>query len=302
MKKLIIIAALISAVILILSSIFFTVKEDSYAIITEFGRVEKVISQAGLNTKLPYPIQNVYRVDKKIRIFSPVALEVFIPDETNVLKNITIGYYIIWEISDPVKYFEILKTDLSAENRLSDNMRSYIYNTVGQYQLNAFLSTNSDDVRIDEISKLITKAAISDFDRNYGISVISVDIKRVILPEQNKRKVFERMVAERERIAHRYRAEGEEQAKIIISETDSTKQIMLSQANLEAAVMIAEAEAEAAAIYSDAFRANEKFYRFWNLLRAYENIFEKNSTFILSTENELLQLLEMDSNLLGLDE
>ncbi|MCK5674793.1 MAG: protease modulator HflC [Spirochaetales bacterium] len=302
MKKLVIIAAVISAVILILGSAFFTVKADSYAIITEFGRVERVISEAGLNIKLPYPIQNIYRIDKKIRIFSPVALEVFIPDETNVLKNITIGYYIIWEISDPVKYFEILKTDSSAENRLSDNMRSYIYNIVGRYQLQAFLSTNSDEVQIDEISKKITEASIPDFARNYGISIISVDIKRVILPEQNKRKVFERMVAERERIAHRYRAEGEEQAKIIISETDSTKQIMLSQARLEAAVMIAEAEAEAAAIYSDAFKTNEKFYRFWNLLRAYEKIFEQNSTFILSTENKLLQLLEMDSDLLGLGE
>ena len=298
MKKTVIIAAIISAVILILGSILFTVKADSYAIITEFGRVERVISEAGLNIKLPYPIQNVHRIDKKIRIFSPVALEVFIPDETNVLKNITIGYYIIWKISDPVKYFEILKNDSSAENRLSDNMRSYIYNTVGQYHLQAFLSTNSEDVRIDEISQIITDASIPDFDRNYGISIISVDIKRVILPEQNKRKVFERMVAERERIAHRYRAEGEEQAKIIISETDSTKEIMLSQARLEAAVMIAEAEAEAAAIYSNAFKTNEKFYRFWNLLRAYEKIFEENSTFILSTENELLQLLEMDSELL----
>jgi len=299
MKKIVFTVAAVSAVILLLGSILFTVKADSFAIITEFGKLEKVITNSGLNIKLPYPIQKVYRIDKKIRIFSPAALEVFLPDPSNVLKNITIGYYIIWDINDPVKYFEILKNDLSAENRLSDNMRSYIYNIIGQYPLGAFISTNSDDVKINEISSKITEAAKPDFKNNFGINIITVDIKRVILPEQNKQKVFERMVAERERISHRYRAEGEEQAKIIISETDSTKKIMLSEAHLEASKMIAEAQAEAASIYSDAFKTNEKFYRFWNLLQSYDKIFAGKSTFILSTDNKLLQLLEMDSDLTG---
>lgn len=299
MKKIVFTIAAISAVILLLSSILFTVKADSYAIITEFGKLEKVISKSGLNIKLPYPVQKVYLIDKKTRIFSPVALEVFLPDPSNVLKNITIGYYIIWDINDPVKYFEILKNDVSAENRLSDNMRSYIYNIIGKYPLGAFISTNSENVKINEISKKITEAAKSDFKNNFGINIITVDIKRVILPEQNKQKVFERMVAERERISHRYRAEGEEQAKIIISETDSTKQIMLSEAHLEASKMIAEAQAEAASIYSDAFKTNEQFYRFWNLLQSYDKIFAGKSSFVLSTDNKLLQLLELNSDLTG---
>ncbi len=218
--------------------------------------------------------------------------------EKNILKNITIGYYVIWEISDPVKYFEVLKDDIIAENRISDNMRSFIFSIVGDYSLSALISTESNQIRIDEISDKITREADRAFRINYGIAVLSADIKRIILPEQNKQKVFERMVAERERIANRYRAEGEEQAKIIISQTDKDKMISLSKAKLEAEIIIAKAEAEAAEIYASAFGTNEDFYRFWSLLQSYDDIFNEDSTFIMSTDNRLLDLLEMKDSIL----
>lgn len=295
MKRLVIIITVITLFILVLISSIFIVKEDQYAIVTEFGRVKNTIYESGLYIKLPYPIQAVDYLDKKDKVFSPKPLEVFIPDEQNILKNIIIGYYLIWRIEEPLKFYEILKNTSIAEIRLNNNIRSYIYNLMGQYQINSLFSTNKEDIKINEISEKLTYQTNQDFLKEYGIKIKLVNIKKIILPEQNKKKIFERMVAERERISSKYRAEGEEEAKIIISQTNKEKEILLSQAKLDAERIISKAKAEAAQIYAKAFKKDKEFYKLWLLLQSYNNLFDNNTTFVMSTDNELLKLLEMKS-------
>lgn len=288
MKKLITIIAIFSAVLLLIFSSFFIVRSDQYGIVTRFGRVTRTLNEGGLFVKLPYPIEQIYLIDKKQKIFEPVPLEVFLPDDQNVVKNITIGYYIIWKISDPLKYYEVLRDENLAELRLENNLRSIVNNNVGRYSFNAFISTEPSELKSEEISRQITKESLNQILPRFGISIIKVDINRIILPEQNKEKIFERMVSERARISNRYRAEGEEQAKIIISAANREKSLLLSQAEKEAQQLISGAEAEAASIYAEAFNSNPEFYKFWRQLKSFEESFSTGSTFILSSEDPLL--------------
>jgi len=288
MKKILLITAISAAVILLLYSSLFIVRTDQYGIITRFGRVTKTIDRAGLYIKIPYPIDHIYFIDKKIKIHEPEPLEVFLPDDQNIVKNISVGYYIIWQIAEPLKYFETLRDETLAIIRLENNLRSILSNNVGQYSFRSFISTDKNDIKTQIISEKITQAATDEFLEKYGISIEKVDINRIILPEQNKNKVFERMVAERGRISNRYRAEGEEQAKIIISEANRERSILLSEAKLKAQRLIAEAEAEAAALNAESYNKNPEFYKFWKHLQSFEESYRSDSTFILSTDNPLL--------------
>jgi len=288
MKKGILIIAITSAVLLLIYSSLFIVRSDQYGILTRFGKVTRTINEGGLYLKVPYPAEQVFYIDKKKKIYQPSPLEVFLPDDQNIVKNVTLEYYIIWSISDPLRYFETLRDETLAEIRLENNLRSIVNNTAGQYSFSSFISTDESNLKTDEITKKITEESHLDILPKFGITINSVDINRIILPEQNKEKVFERMVAERARISNRYRAEGEEQAKIIISEANRERSLLLSQAELEAQKLISEAEAEAASIYANAFNKNPEFYKFWRQLKSFEESFNSDSTFILSTEDPLL--------------
>ena len=288
MKKAIITIAILTAVILLIYSSIFIVRSDQYGVISRFGKVTKTIDKGGLYFKLPYPVEQIYRINRKFKIYEPTPLEVFLPDEQNVVKNITVGYYIIWNISNPLKYFETLRDKNLAEIQIENNLRSILSNNVGQYSFNSFISTDDNEIKTREISEKITREAAIEFSDRYGIDIKKVDINRIILPEQNKEKVFERMVAERGRISNKYRAEGEEQAKIIISEANRERSILLSEAELDAQLLISEAKTQAAEIYAEAFNKNPEFYKFWRNLKSFENSFSEDSTFILSTDDPLM--------------
>lgn len=288
MKKTIVIMAIISAMLLLLFSSLFIVRSDQFGMVSRFGKVTRTIDAGGLYFKWPYPVDHVFFIDKKKKVFQPSPLEVFLPDDQNIVKNVTLAYYIIWRISDPLQYFETLRDENLAQIRIENNLRSIVNNTVGNHSFLAFISINAADLKTEQISLKITGESHKNILPKFGITIEKVDINRIILPEQNKEKVFERMVAERSTISNRYRAEGEEQAKMIISEANREKSLLMSQAEMEAQTLISEAEAEAASIYADAFNKNPEFYKFWRQLKSFEESFDEDTTFILSSDDPLL--------------
>jgi membrane protease subunit HflC len=125
----------------------------------------------------------------------------------------------------------------------------------------------------------------------YGIEIADVRIKRINLPEQNKQSVFDRMRAERQRDAKRYRAEGEKEALKIRAEADKEKETILSEAYREAGRIKGEGEATATRIYADAYNRDPEFYKLTRTLEAYEKVFEKDTTALLSSDSELLRIM-----------
>jgi len=124
--------------------------------------------------------------------------------------------------------------------------------------------------------------------------VLDVKLRRLTFPDQNLRHVFNRMRAERQRIAKKYRAEGEEKAMRIEAETDKEVRGILAQAEQEAAEIKGKADAEAISIYSEAFSKDKELYTFLRSLEAYQSIMDSSTTVILSTDSPLLKHLEVN--------
>ena len=118
-----------------------------------------------------------------------------------------------------------------------------------------------------------------------------VKMKQLRLPEQNLESVFQRMRAERQRMAKKYRSEGEEEAIKIRADADKEKRTMMAQAYRESERIKGEGEAEAAGIYAGAFSKDPKFYKLVRTLNAYEKFLNDKTTVVLSTDSELLELL-----------
>jgi modulator of FtsH protease HflC len=128
--------------------------------------------------------------------------------------------------------------------------------------------------------------------RDYGIEVIDVRIKRADLPEENERSVYERMRAERKRIANQYRSEGEEASLKIRASTDSLKVVYMAEAYKKSRIARGTAEAQAIDIYAKAFGQDPSFYEFYRTLESYKKIIDSNTVILLPPETELLKYLK----------
>ncbi|GAH80586.1 unnamed protein product, partial [marine sediment metagenome] len=125
----------------------------------------------------------------------------------------------------------------------------------------------------------------------YGIEIVDVRIKRIDLPPENEKFIFDRMKAERERIAKQYRAEGQEESAKIIAETEREKTVILAEAYKTAQTLKGEGEAESIRIYAESFNQDPEFYKFYRTLEAYRETFKDKTTVLLSTDSEFLKYL-----------
>ena len=125
--------------------------------------------------------------------------------------------------------------------------------------------------------------------RSYGMAVTDVRVKVLNFPEKNKLSVFQRMRAERERIARKYRSEGTEEASKIRAQADKEKKVILSQAYEEAQKLKGDGDALAIKIYADAFQKDPEFYKFLRSLEAYEKFIDEKTTVILPTDADILK-------------
>ena len=196
--------------------------------------------------------------------------------------------YILWEISDPLKFAQTLNCSITnAENRLDTT----IYNSTK----NIISATSQDDVisgRDGKLSQAIIANIGSSLDQ-YGIRLLDFQIKQLDLPDDNKAAGYERMISERDNIAAQYTAEGSSEAKKIMNTTDQEITVMLSEAEKEAEILIAEGEAEYMRILSDAYadEGKQDFYSFVRGLDALKNSMKgAGKTVILSPDNPIAQI------------
>jgi membrane protease subunit HflC len=278
--------AIIFAAVIILNLIFFTVEEGEVAIVTQFGRPIKTIKAPGLNMKIPYPVQQVFRFDSRLLVFDPPQAEFLTSDK----KNILVGSFMCWRITDPGKFLVTVNDKKGAEARLSDIIFSEFGAALGSHPLASLISTESDKTGISGIMKDITRKS-NERTSAFGIEVVDVQMKQLNFPEQNKESVFKRMQAERQKIAQQYRSEGEEEAIKIKAKADMEKSKILSEAKKEAQKIKGEADAEATRIYAKAFTENHDFYKYLRTLESYEKILNEKTTIILPEDSELLKFL-----------
>jgi len=274
----IVIAALIT-----LASSFVVTKENQHSVVKRFGKIERVINDAGLSLRTPF-IETVDVIPKNIQFYDMPESDVITMDK----KTMVADSYVLWKVTDPINFAQSLNSSVTvAENRIN----SIVYNSMK----NIISSMSQADVisgRDGELNQTFMDN-IGDTMAQYGIKLISVETKHLDLPSDNKIAVFERMISERDQIAATYTAEGEAEAQKIRNTTDKEVAISISNAGAEAAKITAEGEAEYMKILSTAY-SNPKRAEFYTFVRSLEaaktSLTGEDKTLILSSDSPITQI------------
>lgn len=281
--KRIILAISILAVLIIGASCIVVTQENQYSLVRQFGKIDHVVSEAGISFKLPF-IQTVDTLPKQTLLYDLSPSDVITSDK----KTMICDSYILWHITDPVKFAQTLNGSISgAESRLD----AIVYNSTK----NVISSTTQDEV-ISGRNGALSQAILSNIGNSleqYGIELLSYETKKLDLPSDNKAAVYERMISERDNIAATYTAEGSSEAQKIRNTTDMEITVMLSEAEKEAEILIAEGEAEYMRILSEAYNdaSKQEFYSFVRSMDALKVSMQGNSkTLILSPDSPIAQI------------
>lgn len=266
--------------VLLVPQTLFIVDEKEQAIITQLGEYKRTLQEPGLHMKLPV-IQTVHRYESRILVSDATPIEYLTGDK----KRVVVDHITRWRIKNPLAFFKTVRTETGARARLDDIVLSELRQEIALHEFTDIISNKRD-----RITQAVTEAA-SLQGAKFGIEVLDVRIKRTDLPREVQESVFARMVAERERIAKRYRSEGEEEAVKIRAKTDKERKIILAEAYQEAQRLRGEGDAESTRIYAEAYGRDPEFYRFLRSLEAYEAGIGEGSVLVLSAEDELLQYL-----------
>ena len=282
-KKIILIGGIV-VVFVAVNLVFFQVDQTEHVVVTQFGRPVQAITQPGLNWKLPDPIQSIQRYDNRLKVFLPSQAEFLTRDK----KNIVAEAYPTWKITDPVQFMKTVKDPAGARSRLTDIVSSELGVAFGQYDLSALVTAEKGKMKLPAMMEKVTRISNNKV-KEYGMLVTDVRVKVLNFPQKNKLSVFQRMRAEREQIARKYRSEGAEEASKIRAEAEKEKKIILSQAYEQAQKFKGEGEAMAITIYADAYQKDPEFYKFLRSLEAYEKFIDDKTTTILPTDAEILK-------------
>lgn len=285
-RRKIVIAALIGVILIASLLVLFQVDNTQYAIVTQFGNPVRTITSPGLYAKLPDPLQNIIRLDRRVQVYNVPEKEFLTKDK----KNILVEAYATWRIENPVQFFKSVRDAQGASARLSDILTSELGVALSQYELANLVSTNVEQIELSKMLEQLSKQT-DERTRAYGFQVSDVRLKQLNFPESNRQSVFQRMRAERQQIARQLRSEGAEEATKIRADADAEKTTLLSKAQEEANRVKGEGEAEAITIYARAFGQDPAFYQFLRTLESYDKIINKGTTLILPSDSELLKFL-----------
>lgn len=244
------------------------------------GKYIRTVRDAGLHLKIPF-LQRVHRFEKRVLEYDAAAAKIITKDK----KHLVIDNYARWKIIDPLRFYQTVKNEIGAQTRLDDIIFSQIREELARHTLTEIVSVNREKI-MEKVSKRCDERA-----REFGIQIIDVRIKRADLPEEVAHSVYNRMRAERERIAKKYRSQGAEEAAKIRAEAEKERTIILAEAYRKAEKIRGEGDARAIRIYAKAFQRAPQFYSFLRTLEAYKKTLSEDTTVVLSTDSEFLQFL-----------
>ena len=288
LKRKTITAAIIAIAAAIAYDSFYIVNETQQGVLTHFGKISPPVRQPGFHLKWPRPISKIYKVDRRIHTLTGIPHELITEDQ----KSILVDGYLLWRTVDPILFVEAIRTGQSAVERLQDLYLSSSGIIISNKSLDAFIGLGLEHEDLNEASRAILARIAPVARESYGIEVMEAGIVEYTLPVENRPSVIRRMIAERARIAARYRSEGEEMALRIEALAINEHEKLIADAHAEATAILGEAEAEAMALLGKAYRKDPEFYKFVRALDSYDLIIDRNTTLMLPADNELFKYLD----------
>jgi membrane protease subunit HflC len=277
----------------------FQVRKSEVVVVTTFGKPTRDLNQPGPHLKWPWPIESVHRFDQRVQNFEDKLTEGLTQDSFNVLATVFVG----WEITDPKAFFPKFagtSEPIAEAEKVMDRMLSNAKQAViGKHPLSDFLSPDAQGNKFVDIEKEIFSVIQTQVNQNnYGLKIDFLGIKRLGLPQNVTASVFERMQAERKRLADKSQFEGEAEAQTIRAEADRKAAVVLADAGAQATAIRGKGEAEAAKSLS-VFQANPELANFIFSLNALEDALKDKSTLILDQRTPPFDLFNgVSTNLL----
>ena len=270
---------------MLLLSSAYTVRHNQYVVIRQWGKITAINDQPGLAFKIPF-VQTAESITKETLFYDIPESDVITKDK----KSMVVDSFVLWKVVDPNKY---IKTLNAARGRADERIEAAVYNAVK----NTISAMTQDEViasRGEVLTNRITDEANSDIGQ-YGVEILTAQIKTLSLPADNQEAVYARMISERENIAAGYEATGQSEAQKIRNETDREVKVLIADAQKEAAILEAEGEEEYMRILQDAYNSPEKA-DFYEYIRGLDSLKESLSgsgrkTLILDKNSELVQIL-----------
>ncbi len=270
--------------LVILTLSFFTVDQREYALVFRLGEIVSVKKEPGLYFKVPL-LDGVKYFDKRI-----LTLDYEQPAEiiTSENKTMTVDSFVKWRIVDPSRYYVSVKEggESAAEDRLTQVVNAGLRDEFGKRTVHDVISGE----RAAIMNNMRTRADKEA--RQIGIQVVDVRLKRVDYSEDISKSVYDRMIAERKRIANQLRSEGSAASEKIRADADKQREVIIAEAFGNAQKMKGEGDAKAAEIYSSAYSKNPEFYAFYRSQEAYKNSFKsKSDVMVLDPKSEFFKYM-----------
>ena len=260
----------------LLSSMLFVVDQRQYGVVYALGQVKEVISQPGLQFKLPPPLQNVSYIDKRLLTLDSVDTE---PMLTAEKQRVVIDWFVRWRISDPLAYIRNVGLDEAAgANQLNRVVRNAFQEEINKFTVRELLSSKREQLMTDVKNEVtgVVKGA-----KPWGIEIVDVRMTRADYVEAITESVYRRMEAERKRVANELRSTGAAEGEKIRADADRQREVTVANAYRDAQKIKGEGDAQAAAAYADAFGKDAQFAQFYRSLEAYKQSFNKKSDVVV---------------------
>jgi membrane protease subunit HflC len=282
-SKLPVIAIILFVIALTATGVFYTVDERERAIVFKFGEIIRSDDKPGLRMKLPF-INNVRYFDARVQTMDAEP-ELYLTIEK---KGLVVDSFVKWRIIDTTKYFVSVGGQTStASTRLRQLINDGLKTEFGKRSVNDVISGDRA-VIMNVVQENTNREA-----KKYGLEVIDVRLKRVDLVPEISQSVYDRMEAERGRVAKELRARGAEAAERLRADADRQSQIIIAEAEREAQVKRGEGDAEATRIYAEAYSADAEFFSFYRSLEAYKNTFKnKDAMMVIEPDSEFFKYLK----------
>ncbi len=252
----------------------FIVTQTEQALVLQFGKPKRVITQPGLNFKIPLA-ETVEFFEKPILDLDTNSQEVIVADQ----KRLVVDAFARYKIVDPLLYYQSVRNKAGATARLENIVDSALRRVLGGA---GFFDVVRDkrEALMHEIGDQVNAEA-----KNFGIQVVDVRMKRADLPEANSQAIYRRMQTDRQRESAELRAQGNEQSQRIRANADRQVTVLIAEANRDAERMRGEGDAERNRIYAEAFNKDPNFFAFYRSMQAYEEALKSNDTRMVLSPN-----------------
>jgi modulator of FtsH protease HflC len=284
MNKIVVTLFAILAAVMLAASTLFVVDQRQVGVVYALGEIKEVITEPGLNFKLPPPFQNVVFMDKRVQTLdSPETRPIFTAEK----KSLVIDWLIKWRITEPRQFIRNNGVDFrNLENRLAPVVQAAFNEEITKRDVQGVLSSARERVMND------VKTRLADEAKSFGIEIVDVRIKRVDFVADITDSVYRRMESERKQVANELRSQGAAEGEKIRADADRQREVIIAEAYRDAQKIKGEGDAKASAMYAEAFGRDPQFAQFYRSLEAYRASFRsKGDVMVIDPSSEFFKAM-----------